>query len=594
MTPVQARGQRVVAPGTRAPGRPVRRTQLSCQFGQRGSPQAIGDQFERQRKPARLTADAARKHQLLGSRLHSHPRHGGPGIKQPHRLRRNRMAGLDGKIHRLYPPHTFRLDIERDAARHQNPQIRGLAWPADRKHRAPVPERVHSCRAPAATGNPTPPRRQHQGPPPPRPPGSRPPRPRRQQPAPRSGMAPDRRSTPAPPARPILRSMPPQSPAQSYRLPRRPSASPPGTGQAWQQPPPGLRSSRQTRTASVAAAPHGPGRHHRHDRSTGRGPPPPANRNAPLRSQPSKQDASGGKGARCLEIGGGRGSVTRWLAELVGPSGRVISTDLQVDFLEALELPNVEVLRHDIRVDEFPEASFGLVRTRAVLMHVLVDPGLSSRMVSWLRLGGWLLLEEPGLVRSPRPLTAADQGGGVHPRRVTSLMRGKPQSAPPFTASPDATTDGEGPWSWITQSSPRLSSQPATSKPASKRGRRCSAQARHSPAAASNSLHPGQADFAIFKTADIEIGLTSLPWVDGPLVMLDTDDIVESRRAFVKAGAVGLGEIHDGSLAPLGTAPVTNGDPDTGVVDVPGARLAVVQLADGSKLGLRQSLPTAW
>jgi hypothetical protein len=76
--------------------------------------------------------------------------------------------------------------------------------------------------------------------------------------------------------------------------------------------------------------------------------------------------------------------------------------------------------------------------------------------------------------------------------------------------------------------------------------------------------------------------------------MLDTDDIAESRRALIEAGAVGLGEISDGSLAPLGTAPVTNGDPETGVVDVPGARMAVVQLADGSKLGLRQSLPTAW
>ena len=107
-------------------------------------------------------------------------------------------------------------------------------------------------------------------------------------------------------------------------------------------------------------------------------------------------------------------------------------------------------------------------------------------------------------------------------------------------------------------------------------------------------LAPGQADFAVFKTADIEIGLTSLPWVNEPLIMLDTDDIVESRRALIEAGAVGLGEISDGSLAPLGTAPVTNGDPETGVVDVPGARLAVVQLADGSKLGLRQSLPTAW
>ena len=35
------------------------------------------------------------------------------------------------------------------------------------------------------------------------------------------------------------------------------------------------------------------------------------------------------------------------------------------------------------------------------------------------------------------------------------------------------------------------------------------------PAFSSNGIEkaPGQADFAVFKTADIEIGLTSLPWV---------------------------------------------------------------------------------
>ena len=99
--------------------------------------------------------------------------------------------------------------------------------------------------------------------------------------------------------------------------------------------------------------------------------------------------------------------------------------------------------------------------------------------------------------------------------------------------------------------------------------------------------------FAVFKTADIEIGLTSLPWIDEPLVLLDTDDIEASRRALVGAGAIGLGEVADGSLAPLGTAPVTNGDPETGIVDVPGARLAVVELANGSKIGLRQSSSAA-
>ena len=102
-----------------------------------------------------------------------------------------------------------------------------------------------------------------------------------------------------------------------------------------------------------------------------------------------------GPGATCLEIGGGRGSITRWVSDRVGAEGRVVSTDLQPGFLEAMDLPNVQVLQHDIRTDGFPAASFDLVHARAVLMHVTVDPELVSRMVGWLRPGGWLLLEEP-------------------------------------------------------------------------------------------------------------------------------------------------------------------------------------------------------
>ena len=105
---------------------------------------------------------------------------------------------------------------------------------------------------------------------------------------------------------------------------------------------------------------------------------------------------------------------------------------------------------------------------------------------------------------------------------------------------------------------------------------------------------PGEADFAVFKTPDIEIGLTSLPWVDEPLVFIDADDIEQKRRHLIDAGATALGEVAHGSLAEIGTAPITNGDAETGVVEVPGAKLAVVRLANGSLLGLRQSTPVAW
>jgi hypothetical protein len=104
---------------------------------------------------------------------------------------------------------------------------------------------------------------------------------------------------------------------------------------------------------------------------------------------------------------------------------------------------------------------------------------------------------------------------------------------------------------------------------------------------------PGDADFAVFKTAEIEIGLTSLPWVDEPLLFVNTEDIDASRQELIVAGAKPLAETADGSLVVLGTAPVTNGDPKTGIVDVPGFRLAAVELADASKLGLRQTLPSS-
>src|SRR4051812_9741962 len=51
---------------------------------------------------------------------------------------------------------------------------------------------------------------------------------------------------------------------------------------------------------------------------------------------------------------------------------------------------------------------------------------------------------------------------------------------------------------------------------------------------------PGEADFAVFKTPDIEIALTSLPWVDEALLFLDTGDIEQSRQELVDAGATGL------------------------------------------------------
>ena len=86
--------------------------------------------------------------------------------------------------------------------------------------------------------------------------------------------------------------------------------------------------------------------------------------------------------------------IARWLCGHVGPRGRVTATDLEIGFLSQLSLSNLEVLRHDVRTDEFPERTFDLIHARTVLMHLGEPLATLERMVSWLVPGGWLLVED--------------------------------------------------------------------------------------------------------------------------------------------------------------------------------------------------------
>ena len=56
-------------------------------------------------------------------------------------------------------------------------------------------------------------------------------------------------------------------------------------------------------------------------------------------------------GWRCLEVGGGSGSIANWLADRVGDTGSVVVTDIDPRFLNRSPRRNVEVRRHDISTD---------------------------------------------------------------------------------------------------------------------------------------------------------------------------------------------------------------------------------------------------
>lgn len=99
-------------------------------------------------------------------------------------------------------------------------------------------------------------------------------------------------------------------------------------------------------------------------------------------------------GWRCLEVGGGGGSISKWLAGRIAPIGRVLVTDLDPRFLDAAGLPNVDVARHDIVSDPMPEGGFDLVHARLVLLHIPEREKALARMVTALKPGGWILDEE--------------------------------------------------------------------------------------------------------------------------------------------------------------------------------------------------------
>jgi SAM-dependent methyltransferase len=102
-----------------------------------------------------------------------------------------------------------------------------------------------------------------------------------------------------------------------------------------------------------------------------------------------------GSGWHCLELGAGAGSVARWMADEVGPTGKVTAVDRDASQLQPLrEIAHVSVLEDDLTTMSFPEASFDVIHSRSVLMHIDAADAVVATLIPALRPGGVVLFEE--------------------------------------------------------------------------------------------------------------------------------------------------------------------------------------------------------
>jgi SAM-dependent methyltransferase len=154
-----------------------------------------------------------------------------------------------------------------------------------------------------------------------------------------------------------------------------------------------------------------------------------------------------GTGWHCLELGGGNGSITEWLASKVGAMGSVTAIDINPVLLELVPAQNLTVQQLDLRNGELPSQSYDLVTCRA-LLHQIAEyaPQVMARMAAAVRPGGWLLIQEPDFHLAPttepevwartwQGLIAWGQASGVEwligrklPSMVADLGLGHPQA----------------------------------------------------------------------------------------------------------------------------------------------------------------------
>lgn len=98
-----------------------------------------------------------------------------------------------------------------------------------------------------------------------------------------------------------------------------------------------------------------------------------------------------GPGWRCLDVGAGTGTISRWLVEVAGVD-EVVALDRDPRFLTPTSVSRLRTVTADITDPAVAPGRFDLVHCRFVLMHLRHHEDVLARLASWLAPGGWLVV----------------------------------------------------------------------------------------------------------------------------------------------------------------------------------------------------------
>lgn len=98
-----------------------------------------------------------------------------------------------------------------------------------------------------------------------------------------------------------------------------------------------------------------------------------------------------GPGWRCLDVGAGTGTISRWLADEAGVAD-VLALDRDPRFVRARSGGRLRTMTADITDPTLAPGRFDLVHCRFVLMHLPQYAEVLARLAGWVAPGGWLVV----------------------------------------------------------------------------------------------------------------------------------------------------------------------------------------------------------